>query len=71
MSLNQKLKKNKLTIGFWLIIDYPSIIDITSSAGFGQLVVDMEHISIDLTTEHKLISTIQANGMKKVNKGAD
>ena len=64
MSLKQKLKDNKLTIGSWITIGHPSIVDIMASAGFEWLVIDMEHTSIDLTTAHTLIATIQANDMK-------
>ena len=64
MSLKQKLKKNELTLGSWITIGHPAIVDIMASAGFEWLVVDMEHTSIDLTTAHNLIATIQANGMK-------
>jgi aldehyde dehydrogenase (NAD+) len=35
-----------------------------SSAGFEWLVIDLEHTSIDLSTAHQLIATIQANNMK-------
>ena len=64
MSLKNKLKNNKLTLGSWITIGHPSIVDIMSSAGFEWLVVDIEHTSIDLTTAHNLIATIQANNMK-------
>lgn len=64
MSLKNKLKNNQLTIGSWVTIGHPSVVDIMASAGFEWLVVDMEHTSIDLTTAHNLIATIQANGMK-------
>lgn len=64
MSLKYKLKTNQLTIGSWVTIGHPSVIDIMSSAGFEWLVVDMEHTSIDLSMAHNLIATIQANGMK-------
>lgn len=64
MSLKNKLKNNQLTLGSWITIGHPSIVDIMSSAGFEWLVIDMEHTSIDLTTAHNLIATIQANGMK-------
>jgi len=64
MSLKQKLKNNELTIGSWITIGHPSIIEIMASAGFEWLVIDMEHTSIDLTTAHNLIATIQANDMK-------
>jgi len=64
MNLKQKLKNNELTLGSWVTIGHPAIVDIMASAGFEWLVVDIEHTSIDLTTAHNLISTIQANGMK-------
>ncbi len=64
MSLKQKLKNNELTLGSWVTIGHPAIVDIMASAGFEWLVVDMEHTSIDLTMAHNLIATIQANGMK-------
>ncbi len=64
MSLKEKLHTNSLTIGSWITIAHPSIIDIMSSAGFEWLVIDMEHTSIDLSQAHILISTIQAWGMK-------
>ncbi len=64
MSLKHKLKNNELTLGSWVTIGHPAIIDIMASAGFEWLVVDMEHTSIDLTMAHNLIATIQANGMK-------
>ena len=64
MSLKQKLKNNELTLGSWVTIGHPAVIDIMASAGFEWLVIDMEHTSIDLTMAHTLIATIQANGMK-------
>lgn len=64
MSLKNKLKNNLLTIGSWITIGHPSIVDIMASAGFEWLVIDLEHTSIDLSQAHILISTIQANGMK-------
>ena len=64
MSLKKKLKNNELTIGSWITIGHPSIVDVMASAGFEWLVIDMEHTSIDLTVAHILISTIQANGIK-------
>ncbi len=64
MSLKQKLKNNKLTIGSWITIGHPAIVEIMASAGFEWLVIDMEHTSIDLATANNLITTIQANGIK-------
>lgn len=64
MSLKLKLKNNQLTIGSWLTIAHPSIVEIMASAGFEWLVVDMEHTAIDLTMAQILIATIQAKGIK-------
>ncbi len=64
MSLNEKLKKNSLTIGSWITIAHPSIVDVMSSGGFEWLVVDIEHTSIGLDSLHILISQIQANDIK-------
>lgn len=52
-----------LTIGSWVTIGHPSIIEIMGSAGFEWLVIDLEHSSIDLPTAQVLITTIQANKM--------
>lgn len=64
ITLKQKLKNNGLTIGSWITIGHPSIVEIMASAGFEWLVVDMEHTSIDLTMAQILITTIQAKNMK-------
>lgn len=64
MHLKQKLKNNQLTLGSWITIGHPAVIEIMASAGFEWLVIDMEHTSIDLSTAHNLIATIQANNMK-------
>lgn len=64
MSLKRKLKENELTIGSWLTIGHPSVVEIMASAGFEWLVIDMEHTSIDLAMAQVLITTIQANAMK-------
>ncbi|TWO19335.1 HpcH/HpaI aldolase family protein [Campylobacter hyointestinalis] len=64
MSLKNKLKNSQLTIGSWIMIGNPIIIEVMSLAGFEWLVVDMEHTSIELDTAQTLIATIQANGMK-------
>ena len=64
MNLKTKLKNNELTIGSWITIGHPNVVEIMASAGFEWLVIDMEHTSIDLTTAQNLITTIQANGIK-------
>lgn len=62
--MNRESKINRLTIGSWLTIGHPSVVEIMATAGFEWLVVDLEHTSIDLSMAQILISAIQANGMK-------
>lgn len=64
VSLKSKLQSNQLTLGSWVTIANPAIVEIMGTAGFEWLVVDMEHSSIDLTQAQMLITTIQANNMK-------
>lgn len=64
MSLKDKLKKNQLTIGSWVMMQDPIAIDVMSLAEFEWLVVDMEHTSIDLSQVENLVRTIQANNIK-------
>ncbi len=64
MSLKEKLKNNKLTLGSWITIGNPSIVEIMATANFEWLCIDMEHTSIDLTMAMMLITTVQANNMK-------
>lgn len=74
MSLKDKLKKNQLTIGSWIMMQDSVAIDVMSLAGFEWLVVDMEHTSIDLNQVENLIRTIQANNIKalvRVNKNEE
>ena len=57
----KKLLKNKgLTVGSWITIGHPSVIEILSNAGFDWLTIDMEHNSIDPSMMQTLISTIQS-----------
>ena len=64
MSLKEKLKNNKLTLGSWITIGNSAVVEIMATAGFEWLCIDMEHTSIDLATAQMLITTIQANKMK-------
>jgi 2-dehydro-3-deoxyglucarate aldolase len=63
MTLKEKLKKNKITIGSWIMINSPVSIEVMALAGFEWLVIDIEHTSIDLEETENLIRTIQANNM--------
>jgi 2-dehydro-3-deoxyglucarate aldolase len=62
--LKNKLKNNQLTIGSWITIANPAIVEIMATANFEWLCIDMEHTSIDLSDAQMLITTIQANSMK-------
>lgn len=64
MSLKAQLKNNQVTIGTWITIGHPSVVEILSSAGFEWMVLDLEHAPIDFSQAQNLIATIQANGMK-------
>ena len=55
--------KASLTIGSWVSLFHPSIVEAMSHAGFDWLVVDMEHSVIDFMQAQLLIATIQASGM--------
>ncbi len=63
MSLKQKLRKNKITLGCWLTIANPLIPEILSPAGFDWLCVDLEHTSIDLNQLLNLIISIENQKM--------
>ena len=64
MNLKEKLTNNKLTIGSWITIGNPSIVEIMATAGFEWLTIDMEHSVITLDIAQTLISTIQGKNMK-------
>ncbi|MCF6171900.1 MAG: aldolase/citrate lyase family protein [Bacteroidales bacterium] len=62
-TLKSKLKNNELTIGSWITIGHPSVIEVLANAGFDWLTIDMEHTSVGYSTAQVLISTIQSKGM--------
>jgi len=62
--LKKALKDNILTIGSWVTIGHPSVVEIMASAGFDWLTIDMEHTTISFETAQVLITVIQANSMK-------
>ena len=64
MSLKDKLKNNRLTIGSWIMMNDVMSVEVMALAGFEWLVVDIEHTSIDLETTKMLITTIHANNIK-------
>ena len=64
MSLKKKLKNNKITIGSWLMLNDPKVVEILALARFEWLAIDLEHTSISLENTENLIRTIQSNHMK-------
>ncbi len=62
--LKDNLCNNKLTIGSWISIAHPDVVEVMASAGFDWLVVDMEHTATDINTAKNLIATIKAKGMQ-------
>ena len=61
------MKKNtnkSYTIGSWITLNHPSIIEIMSDFGFDWLCIDMEHSVTDYYEAQLLISTIQSKGIK-------
>ena len=48
-NLKEKLKKNLPTIGSWVTIGHPSIVEIMATAGFEWLTIDLEHSAIDIS----------------------
>ncbi len=64
MLLKEKIRQGRLTIGSWLTIPHPSIVEIMSTAGFEWLTIDIEHAAIGIDNIQTLISTIQGKNMK-------
>lgn len=62
-SLKNKLSSNQLTIGSWIMIGDPVVVEVMKLAGFEWLAIDIEHTSLDLNTVENLIRVIQANQM--------
>jgi 2-dehydro-3-deoxyglucarate aldolase len=61
--LKRKLLENRLTVGSWVTIGHPSVVEVMARAGFDWLTVDLEHSVIDLQTTQVLVATIQAQGL--------
>ncbi|QTN38507.1 2,4-dihydroxyhept-2-ene-1,7-dioic acid aldolase [Cryomorphaceae bacterium] len=62
-SLKSKIRNGELTLGSWITIGHPSIIEVLAESGFDWLAVDVEHNLIDPSSLQILISTIQSRGM--------
>lgn len=64
MGLKQKLLKNELSLGSWVTIGHPSVVEIMSQAGFDWLTLDVEHSPMSYETVQTLIAVIQGCGME-------
>jgi 2-dehydro-3-deoxyglucarate aldolase len=64
MTLKQRIRNKQLTIGSWITIPNPSVVEIMATAGFEWLTLDIEHSAIDILTVQHLIRTIQGCGLK-------
>ena len=62
--IRAELKKKDRTIGSWITLNHPSIVEIMAEAGFDWLCIDMEHSVIDYFEAQQLIMTIQSKGLK-------
>ena len=62
--LKNKLKKNELTIGSWIMMGDSTSVEVMALAGFDWLAIDIEHTSINLDTLKVLIQIIQAKKIK-------
>ena len=63
LNLKDKLVNNEITIGSWITIDHPSIIEILANAGFEWLAIDLEHNMMNPQNIVNLIRTIQSYGI--------
>lgn len=62
-TLKDKLKKNELTVGSWVTLGHPAIIEIMAGAGFDWFAVDLEHSMIGMREASDLIRTIDLLGL--------
>tara|TARA_B100001093_G_C26693351_1_gene955791 strand:- start:169 stop:924 length:756 start_codon:yes stop_codon:yes gene_type:complete len=60
----KKHTNKSYTIGSWITLNHPSIVEIMSDFGFDWLCIDMEHSVTDYYEAQLLIATIQSKGIK-------
>jgi 2-keto-3-deoxy-L-rhamnonate aldolase RhmA len=63
MSLKEKLKTSKLSIGAWQTLAHPAITEIYTKSGFEWIVVDLEHSVISLREAEEIIRITQLAGL--------
>lgn len=58
-----KVTTNQVTIGSWITLGHPSMVEIMAGAGFDWLCIDMEHSVIDYYEAQQLIAAMRAKGI--------
>ena len=61
-TFKQNLLNNQFTLGSWITLYHPSIVELMAPAGFEWLVVDIEHSVISLEQAQILILAIERSG---------
>jgi 2-keto-3-deoxy-L-rhamnonate aldolase RhmA len=59
--MRNSLLKNELTVGTWIQIGHPAVVEILAHMGYDWICVDLEHGSIDIETLTDLFRAIEAN----------
>jgi len=54
----------KNSVGSWITINHPSIVEIMADAGFDWLCIDLEHSTIDYAETQQIIIAIQSKGIQ-------
>jgi len=57
-NLKNRLRKKEITIGSWITLSEPAIVEIMAKAGFDWLVVDMEHSALSFNQAQEIIRII-------------
>ena len=63
MTLKEKIKGGKLTLGSWITIGNSAVAEILAKAGFDWLAIDMEHTAINVDQCADLIRVIDLCGV--------
>lgn len=61
-SLKHRIRMKEVTIGSWITIGDPSVVEIMLQAGFDWLALDMEHSALSISEAQQLIRVIDLAG---------
>ena len=62
-SIRNKIKKNQLSLGSWITMADPMVVEIMCQSGFDWLAIDMEHSAITLPQTQNHVRIIQLSGL--------